>query len=101
TPHTHSYTPSLHDALPISARGRARNRAGDSAPGRVEAAESALAVGFHVAGQEPAPAAPLPSRWKDGLSRREPPVDGERPHGKRRSEEHTSELQSRGHLVCR
>src|SRR5437660_3117452 len=27
--------------------------------------------------------------------------DGRLPHGRLRSEEHTSELQSRGHLVCR
>src|SRR5690625_6632765 len=29
------------------------------------------------------------------------PLDAELPEGRFRSEEHTSELQSRGHLVCR
>src|SRR5947207_12551497 len=57
---TEIYTLSLHDALPISARGRAR---------RV-----ARAVGGRPAG---------------------------RPPTARRSEEHTSELQSHSDLVCR
>src|SRR5439155_25673177 len=56
---TEIYTLSLHDALPISASGRAA--AGEASP-----------IGVFT-----------------------------NPGSTRRSEEHTSELQSRGHLVCR
>src|SRR5437660_8968266 len=44
-----------------------------------------------------APPPLLDLRLRSGLSRRA----GHRPGRRRRSEEHTSELQSRGHLVCR
>src|SRR5437870_8258016 len=75
------YTLSLHDALPISAwRGPCPWRA-----------------------RSPAPRC----RYTARRSRRAPPA-GSPPHrapragtGTTRSEEHTSELQSRGHLVCR
>src|SRR3989442_4498884 len=71
---TEIYTLSLHDALPISLADR--DRAGDHARGRR------------------APRA-RPARVDADL----------RPRGheraRRRSEEHTSELQSRPHLVCR
>src|SRR3989442_8923276 len=60
------YSLSLHDALPICLRGRAR---------RTDVRQSA-----QPEGRPP----PLPRRT-----------------GGRRSEEHTSELQSRPHLVCR
>src|SRR2546429_6583802 len=65
---TEIYTLSLHDALPISARARARGARGS---------------------RQAWPGAPLPA--------------GRPPHerGGPRSEEHTSELQSRLHLVCR
>src|SRR5438874_4244078 len=68
---THTYTLSLHDALPISGR-RARPRA----PGG----------GLSAA---PRPLPQTTSCRRAGLPRR------------RRSEEHTSELQSRRDLVCR
>src|SRR5690625_5347339 len=48
-----------------------------------------------------------PGAWRDEPvwigSRSDTPVGAEfvAPHHSRRSEEHTSELQSRGHLVCR
>src|SRR5439155_26695565 len=43
---------------------------------------------------------PLP-RWGRGLEAEAPSLFIPLPSGERRSEEHTSELQSRGHLVCR
>src|SRR5690606_41672358 len=80
------YTLSLHDALPIS--GRARTRAGP----------------YHR------PAPPVP-RGRRGVRTRLPETAArparpraDRPaagDGRGRSEEHTSELQSRENLVCR
>src|SRR5437870_8429894 len=69
------YTLSLHDALPIWTRR----------PGRDQAA--------HRAGGDP----------RAGGDRRRHGQLGGGQHlrRRRRSEEHTSELQSRGHLVCR
>src|SRR5439155_24262821 len=69
---TEIYTLSLHDALPISDR---RLRRGRVATGRARRPRCAR--------RGPAP----PRRADDALDLR--------------SEEHTSELQSRGHLVCR
>src|SRR5437660_7376535 len=40
-------------------------------------------------------------RRRDGSRQRDRPGVGRGLRGRRRSEEHTSELQSRGHLVCR
>src|SRR5687768_17934225 len=77
---TEIYTLSLHDALPISAqRQRARIAHEDHGGRRVEPQEAE--AGSH-----------------DGAAH-----DGEFPGAadKMRSEEHTSELQSRLHLVCR
>src|SRR5207253_9538972 len=89
---------SLHDALPISrpggvllraprhARGLRRRRLGDHQE-RLPRPEHGVSES-----DRPAPAAlagPV-----------EPPAVPPRRQG-RRSEEHTSELQSRGHLVCR
>src|SRR5687768_18154559 len=70
---TEIYTLSLHDALPIS-----------EVPGRAH----------H----------PLPARRRGGLHRRPVvprPQRGQPERDRDRSEEHTSELQSRLHLVCR
>src|SRR3712207_8026741 len=61
---TEIYTLSLHDALPISPRGR-----------------------------------PVP--WRRSGSRRRPWSSPPPGRSRRRSEEHTSELQSRQYLVCR
>src|SRR5437870_8889347 len=66
---TQLYTLSLHDALPISIRGKAPSRA-----------------------VWPAGSCGL-ARFADGAR--------SRLIRRSRSEEHTSELQSRGHLVCR
>src|SRR5690625_6526741 len=74
SPPTYIYSLSLHDALPIS----------------------------------PRPSRPGPARGSDPVGRRHrPPSRGDpadRPGAgptRPRSEEHTSELHSRGHLVCR
>src|SRR5207253_6591628 len=79
-------TLSLHDALPILA---ILDRAMDLGARRQREAESGQ-HGLFVSEGAPAPAMPedLPdvAEWSEA---------------ERRSEEHTSELQSRGHLVCR
>src|SRR5439155_6480444 len=73
TPTTEIYTLSLHDALPISWGGaRSRTRAGFTSP--------------------PWPSCPRATSTSIRRSWATRCV---------RSEEHTSELQSRGHLVCR
>src|SRR5947209_4920590 len=76
TPTTYIYTLSLHDALPISRARRSK--------ARQAAARSA-------AGRDPDLPARSPALCQFGL----PDPDG------LRSEEHTSELQSRQYLVCR
>src|SRR5439155_17918729 len=75
TPPTEIYTLSLHDALPISAT-TASPRVAPS-PFRGSTAGSASGV-----------------RWRGS-------ANGGGSDSTIRSEEHTSELQSRGHLVCR
>src|SRR5207253_9077125 len=78
TAHTQIYTLSLHDALPIYSSPRSR-----SAPATRTIARASPAV---------APAGPArrsARAWRRVGS------------AATRSEEHTSELQSRGHLVCR
>src|SRR2546429_6821322 len=77
---TEIYTLSLHDALPISASARVDADASHRGHERGRAADPRGGAG---------PSLPPPRRGRDGA----PP----RP----RSEEHTSELQSRLHLVCR
>src|SRR5439155_22532322 len=78
------YTLSLHDALPIclGLRGGRGAVAIEDSPGGVRAARAA---GCEVIGV----ATTFGPRTLRGA------------HASRRSEEHTSELQSRGHLVCR
>src|SRR5439155_22560690 len=95
-PHpTEIYTLSLHDALPISSdpdlrrgeiiRSRARRRIG----GAIHRTDpSWIGVRWRL-GQSP-----LPFQGEADFQRH-------LPMGDVRSEEHTSELQSRGHLVCR
>src|SRR5439155_21226357 len=78
------YTLSLHDALPISSPPRSRSSWPRAASGYCP----------HPWRRAP-PSPPAP----DCRSHRAPSI---RCRGRRwRSEEHTSELQSRGHLVCR
>src|SRR5439155_6260162 len=99
--HTEIYTLSLHDALPILAevgvadeprRNRAHHRA------RV-AEQQLLDDGVPVDGERDrlADARVLPRLARE----LEMPALGHHHQGAARSEEHTSELQSRGHLVCR
>src|SRR5439155_20981240 len=79
------YTLSLHDALPISACGDQAIRAG----GKGEAGAAVRRPsGYALAAAEAA---------RRGEGRRQAGDAG----NAGRSEEHTSELQSRGHLVCR
>src|SRR3712207_9180168 len=80
---TEIYTLSLHDALPISRRGR-----------------SAL-VRSPVAPLPGLPGAPAGGRGRHPRSQSEEGRTGHRARVDRRSEEHTSELQSRQYLVCR
>src|SRR5207244_12574864 len=88
TLHPESHTLSLHDALPISdERVQGRLLQGD----------------VTRAGEAPAAQREGPHRHRDlpAQGREEPGLD--RAHRRRelRSEEHTSELQSPDHLVCR
>src|SRR2546422_8537529 len=80
---TEIYTLSLHDALPIC-RPRLRPGAGDPGATLVEhGTRSARA------------------RRRNPRARRIEPAPTANRHPRNRSEEHTSELQSRLHLVCR
>src|SRR5207253_11191616 len=81
-PASDDYTLSLHDALPISGRRRS-----DSRP------TCCCARWWKRR-------CCLPSRMRPGPPSSSTCPMRARPHT-RRSEEHTSELQSRGHLVCR
>src|SRR5687768_17722057 len=89
TPSTAIYTLSLHDALPIYPRARALQR---SPPCR---------TGYQLyAGVNEANATRQPGRTKvtrRAVTKRR----GDESQRAKRSEEHTSELQSRLHLVCR
>src|SRR5688500_19235186 len=90
TPSTTSYTLSLHDALPISAR---RLRFDKSA---VSPLRTALLAGRFRPALRFATRGLVPSRFGDR------PVGGPGfPDTQERSEEHTSELQSPCNLVCR
>src|SRR5690554_7489970 len=79
---TQIYTLSLHDALPISVPG---DESGEVVEVDVAAAEGAGVVGEGVVGVAEV------GQDERGAGEVQPP----------RSEEHTSELQSRPHLVCR
>src|SRR5207302_8675226 len=79
---TQTYTLSLHDALPIS-------------PTRSASVQTTCSV------LTPASRARLAMRRPSGLSVRRDTQAVRRPRRVRRSEEHTSELQSRENLVCR
>src|SRR5207253_11486924 len=87
---TMTYTLSLHDALPISFVDRlALDRK------RIES----MAAGCEVVRALPDPVGAVMEAWTrpNGMTIERVRV----PLGVVRSEEHTSELQSRGHLVCR
>src|SRR3712207_7460598 len=86
---TEIYTLSLHDALPISHLVAHRVEAV-----RLHVAPDADRVDLHVEhlGEILGPHL---------LVRLAQPLAGDEPHAAERSEEHTSELQSRQYLVCR
>src|SRR5207253_9887400 len=87
-PPTAIYPLSLHDALPIFQRHRSDCRATARGKNRGRSA-------FGRTVEPWCRVHPVPHRKSADRS-------GVRPEGSRcRSEEHTSELQSRGHLVCR
>src|SRR3989442_8684939 len=88
---TEIYTLSLHDALPISTIKVRRPNSIHEPPHRI--------VGAVIQRPPPPhPTAPDRGSGRDGGSGvAAPPRD----RGEGRSEEHTSELQSRPHLVCR
>src|SRR5690348_17738817 len=81
---TEIYTLSLHDALPISMREPIREPIGVNRLSQPELAQ---------------PPAHLPERPAQAAARAR--ICGERSSNLYRSEEHTSELQSPVHLVCR
>src|SRR5207253_11135608 len=91
------YTPSLHDALPIWPTRNSRRRSLAAAANTIFSPASSIPPSVSSRGGRRSPrASPHPSRsvrW-----RLENTSTKSNPH---RSEEHTSELQSRGHLVCR
>src|SRR5439155_15029387 len=89
TPTPRPYTLSLHDALPIS--GRAAPRAGIAASERQGAADRREHAHARAGPGANPRAGARPGRAAACAAAR--PAH--------RSEEHTSELQSRGHLVCR
>src|SRR5207253_9002555 len=93
TPPPSIYTLSLHDALPIWWR-RPIPRAPSAQHDRAQ-----VHAGSRAVDRELGPLGARPDRGLalDHRSRRL----GLPPHTFVRSEEHTSELQSRGHLVCR
>src|SRR5690625_7483880 len=83
------YPLSLHDALPIcwvAVGGRAWASAGDGGGEGVDHVSQGL-LAADIAGEDHV--------------RHAHDLLGGFPGGEQRSEEHTSELQSRGHLVCR
>src|SRR2546429_5853236 len=80
---TEIYTLSLHDALPISLFGAAAAPSIRARPEKPRGRARRPVSGFRCA-------AGAPDIFRDTSA-----------HRQRRSEEHTSELQSRLHLVCR
>src|SRR5439155_27060998 len=88
---THIYTLSLHDALPISREAAARAGRRAARAGRVSDCGEPAATRDR----------PRVRDLRGPLHDRRPEPHGLGQAAAHRSEEHTSELQSRGHLVCR
>src|SRR5207253_10634036 len=87
---THIYTLSLHDALPIYAFGRIQFRP----VGRER-------EHFHISAVRSEPVRDFRLGVIRGIVLNQVDAVTAAVEGGHRSEEHTSELQSRGHLVCR
>src|SRR5207253_7360669 len=101
-PHTTDiYTLSLHDALPISVFTKNRHRLldGDIADVFFAAALKQARQRDLLSDEHFTVDGTLLEAWAGQKSFRR--VDENREPPAARSEEHTSELQSRGHLVCR
>src|SRR5687768_13246446 len=96
-PPTATYLLSLHDALPISAAARAAGRCSVVAPSTARGEGARARHGWRPRRRPHllAPGAPVRDPVGDPIRRDDWPA------GPPRSEEHTSELQSRLHLVCR
>src|SRR5205085_11855650 len=101
TPHTPAPSPlALHDALPISRLDRrARERVEGPREGRPTVAPDRPAGGDEEV--RPARRGRLVRHRPGPGRRRRPPRRRPPPQLVTRSEEHTSELQSQSHLVCR
>src|SRR3712207_9061971 len=91
---TEIYTLSLHDALPISRRESNRPSVASSTPRKATSSHRTVPSGIRTSA---CPASSPPSRPATRAS----PSSGRRSGTASRSEEHTSELQSRQYLVCR
>src|SRR5207253_10742940 len=94
-------TLSLHDALPIYQRCKQRS---GQRPGAERLADPPAAGGRPGAASLCGKTLPYEGTPPRELTPRAPLLNTLRPitgHVRARSEEHTSELQSRGHLVCR
>src|SRR5207253_9467480 len=90
-----TYPLSLHDALPISLSGVRPTPSPRPAPACRPAGPTPPPRPLAVPLDRPAPARPGPAPASP------PATPGSCHPAPERSEEHTSELQSRGHLVCR
>src|SRR5439155_26960569 len=93
SPPTEIYTLSLHDALPILGFGISHGRRGDR--GRMSLSNSAIYYLFYPSGSPKT--TPVLRTGPTAAAGRHQVANS----AAARSEEHTSELQSRGHLVCR
>src|SRR5439155_26782747 len=97
SPPPHIYTLSLHDALPISLSGAPERPPGSRLAGRCSTPSRDTVVLVAMTASMPRAAtrsaiASIPDSSTSGATFTARGT---------RSEEHTSELQSRGHLVCR
>src|SRR5207253_9653494 len=95
TPPPHTATPSLHDALPIS-----RSKDEELPVQREESRDTVAKQSREMMQEHIAVFRVLLNRSLEKTYGFPLQVPGHQ-HGLGRSEEHTSELQSRGHLVCR
>src|SRR5439155_19832499 len=93
---TEIYTLSLHDALPISSTSAATSSA---LPSRTNVWSVTSRAQRDAARSTWTTVSPLSTRIQRRSKTRRPRIAGCWRYA--RSEEHTSELQSRGHLVCR
>src|SRR3712207_6940008 len=78
--------------FPYTTLFRSQSRAGD---------RTHVTCVFRRAGSAVQEARPSPARERAGVAEVQLEIEGGNPPGQRRSEEHTSELQSRQYLVCR